>query len=72
MLTKLIHAAVVGILVFLACLLIGALLGSLGGVPIASTVGAFLTKWAYVLGVVFGLLDFVSGGSIFSKFGGAA
>lgn len=59
MLMRLVHAVVVAILVFLACLLVGALLTSLGGVPIAGVVGDFLLRWAYVIGVLFGLLDFI-------------
>ncbi len=59
MLARIIHAVAIAILVFLACLLVGALLASLGGVPIAGVVGDFLLRWAYVIGVLFGLLDFV-------------
>ena len=71
MLMRLVHAVVVAILVYLGCLLLGALLNSLGDVPIAGTVGAFLIQWAYVLGVLFGLLDFLGGG-FGPKFGSLA
>jgi hypothetical protein len=60
MLTRVIGAVVVAIVVGLACILLGAIFATLG-VPPAAIVGEFLTKWAWVLGILAGLWYFVSG-----------
>jgi len=60
---RLVQALVVAIVTGLVCLLLGAILGSLG-IPIASTVGAFLTHWGWVIGILAGLWFFFSGGSL--------
>lgn len=61
MLARIVQAVVVAAVVFLACILVGALLGDLG-IPIASTVGGFLTRWAAAIGVLAGLWHFFNGG----------
>jgi hypothetical protein len=68
MLMRLVAATVVAVIVYLACILLGAILGSLG-VPIATTVGGFLTQFAVVIGVLAGLWHF-AGGTL--HIGGAA
>lgn len=60
MLSRLIIAVVVAAIVGLACLLLGSILSGLG-IPIASTIGKFLTQWAWVIGVLAGLLQFFRG-----------
>lgn len=54
MLQKLILAVVVAVIITLACELLGAILKTLS-VPIAVTVGDFLTRYGSVLGVLAGL-----------------
>ena len=71
MLLKVLHAIAVAIIVYLACLLVALILASLGNVPLAEAVAKFLNQWAYVIGVLFGIFDFVGGG-FGPKFGGAA
>ena len=67
MIKRLILAVVVAVLVFLICLLGGALLVALGALfPPAfghflDIVGAFLQKWAVAIGAIFGVLAFLSG-----------
>lgn len=58
--SRLIFAVAIAVVVGLACLLLGAILVSLG-VPVARTVGEFLERWAWVIGVLAGLLSFASG-----------
>ena len=62
MLSRLILAVVVAVVVGLACILLGSILGSLG-IPITDTIGSFLVKWGWVLGILAGLWHFFSGGS---------
>lgn len=69
MLMRLVAATVVAIVVYLACILLGAILGSLN-VPIADTVGGFLTRFAVVIGVLAGLWHFAGAG--FPTFGKSA
>jgi len=69
MLMRLLSATVVAVVVYLVCILLGMILSGLN-VPIASTVGGFLTQFAVVIGVLAGLWHFLGGGG-FPKFGGA-
>jgi len=66
MLARIIQAVVVAAVVFLACILLGAILGQLG-IPIASTVGGFLSQYAVAIGVLAGLWHFFAGGSLFGR-----
>jgi len=63
MLMRLVAATVVAIVVYLACILLGIILGGLN-VPIASTIGGFLTAYAAVISVLAGLWHFVRGGGL--------
>jgi hypothetical protein len=67
MIQKLVLAVVVAIAVGLVCMLLGAVIGSLN-VPIAETIGHFLTAWGWVIGVLAGLWYFFAGVT-FSGFG---
>ena len=60
MIGRLVLAVVVAIVVGLLCLLFGAIFDALG-VPIAVTIGAFLIKWGWILGVLAGIWFFFSG-----------
>lgn len=60
MLGRLLFAVGVFILVGLACLLLGALLATLG-IAILATLGAFLERWAWVIAFAFAVLSFASG-----------
>ncbi len=60
MLGRFLFAIAVFILVGLACLLLGAVLGAVG-IPVLAAVGAFLTHWAWAIALAFGLIAFVSG-----------
>lgn len=60
MIARLVVAVVVGVAVGLICLLLGAVLASLG-VPPAEAVGHFLTRWAWVIGVLAFLLSAATG-----------
>jgi len=64
MIGRLVLAVVVAVVVGLACLLLGLVLASLA-VPIAVTVGGFLTTYAWVIGVLAGLWHFFRGGLSF-------
>lgn len=64
MLMRLVYAMAVAVLVYLACILLGLILGSLN-VPIAATVGGFLTEFAVVIGVLAGLMNFTGWGPRF-------
>lgn len=61
MISRIAVAVVVAVAVTLLCMLLGAILSSLG-VPIAVTVGGFLSTWGAVLGVLAGLYHFFRGG----------
>lgn len=60
MVARVVLAVVVAIAVGLVCLLLGAVLAALE-VPIAVTVGGFLTRWAWVIGVLTGIWHFFAG-----------
>lgn len=61
MLRRVVLAVVVGVVVFLGCILLGMLLTALE-VSFAVTIGAFLTQWAGVIGLLAALWHFFSGG----------
>jgi hypothetical protein len=67
MIARLVLALVVAIVTGLVCLLLGSILGSLD-VPIATTIGGFLTHWGWVIGILAGLWFYFSGGT-FPHFG---
>ncbi len=62
MLTRLVVAAVIGVVVFLVCLLLGSVLVSLH-VPVLTTIGNFLVDWDVVIGVLAAILAFFTGWS---------
>lgn len=62
MLARIVKAVVVGVFVFLACILLGLLLNALT-VSFAVAIGAFLTQWAGVIGLLAALWHFFSGSS---------
>lgn len=61
MLNRAVHAIAIGFLVGLACLLLAAVLPAIH-VPVITSIGGFLGDWAWPIGIVVGLLDFVGGG----------
>ncbi len=61
MIQRIVTAILIAVAVGLVCLLLGLLLRSLG-VPPAAVVGAFLTGYAWVIGLLAGLFYFVRGG----------
>ena len=60
MIARIVMAVVVGVATVLACLLIGALLTALH-IEFAVVVGAFLTKWSGVIGLLAALGYWASG-----------
>lgn len=66
MIARLILAIVIGVAVFLVCLLLGAILIALK-VDVVETIGKFLQQWAVVIGALAGLLSFFTG---WNPFGG--
>lgn len=62
MLRKTVLALIVGIVVFLACLLVGGLLATIP-VPFVVTVGTFLKTWASVFGLLAALWYFFTNGA---------
>lgn len=58
----LILAVVVAAATGLACILLGSVLGSLN-IPIADTIGKFLTAYGWALGVLAGLWYYFTGGT---------
>lgn len=66
MVSRTVIAVIVAVAVSLGCILLGMILGSLG-MPIASTVGAFLTQWGYAIGVLCGLYQFFAGGVVWPR-----
>lgn len=59
--TRIVHAVAIGFAVGLICLFLAAVLPNLH-VPVITSVGVFLGDWAWPIGIVVGVLDFVSGG----------
>ena len=62
MLSRIVLAVVVGVVTGLVCLLLGAVLGSMD-IPPVSAIAGFLTRWAWVIGILAGLWYFFAGGS---------
>jgi hypothetical protein len=62
MIETIVLAVVIACLIGLGCILIGRILKSLA-IPIAVQVGGFLEQYAWVIGVLCGLLFFFGGGS---------
>ena len=60
MIGRIVLAVVVAVITTLACMLLGAIIVTLG-IPIAVTIGAFLSEWGTVIGVLAGLWHFFSG-----------
>jgi len=63
MLNRVILAAIAGAVAFLVCIFVGMLL-SATGIPIAATIGAFLTQWAAAIAILVALWQFFSGGGL--------
>lgn len=62
MLRRIILAAVAGAVAFLVCIFVGMLL-SATGIPIATTIGAFLSQWAAAIAILVAIWHFFTGGS---------
>lgn len=63
MIKRIILAVVIGVVVTLVCILVGALLTGLG-VHLATVVGDFLSKWSGVLGVLAAIWWYFSGSTL--------
>lgn len=63
MLSKLVMAVVVGVVVTLACVLVGSILAALD-VKLAFTIGNWLDNYSGVLGVLAALWYFFAGGGL--------
>lgn len=61
MIMRIVMAVVVAVVVGLICILLGTLLNALG-VPPATAVGGFLLAYAWVIGILAGLIYFLRGG----------
>lgn len=61
---QLILAVVVAAVTGLGCLLLGSVLTDLN-IPIAATIGTFLSAWGWVIGVLAGLWFYFTGASWF-------
>ena len=57
MISRLALAAVAGTIAYLVCILIGMLLSAVG-VPIAATIGAFITQWAMAIAILVAVAHF--------------
>lgn len=64
MIRRLVLAAVAGAVAFLICVFVGMLFAATG-IPIAATVGAFLTQWAAAIAILVFIWHFFTGGSGF-------
>lgn len=71
MLRRIVLAVVVGVVTFLACLLLGLLLTALE-VSFAVAIGAFLTQWAGVIGLLAAIWHFFGGSTWLGSLGKAA
>lgn len=60
------QAVVVGVITWLACLLLGLLFG-LFEVSWAVAIGGFITKWAALIGLLAALYQFFGGGNLWNK-----
>lgn len=63
MLSRLVTACVAGIVAYLICILVGALLVSIA-IPFVVVIGAFLTQWAAVIALLVALAHFFGGGPV--------
>lgn len=61
MLSRLALAVVVAVVVTLACVLLGDILGSIG-IQVAETIGSFLTRYSTTLGILAGIWYFFGHG----------
>ena len=61
MIGRIIYALALGIVVALVLLLIGTAIRDLG-IPIFSTIGAFLEQWCWVIGFLAAVLSFFGSG----------
>jgi hypothetical protein len=66
MISRIVLAVIVGVVVFLVCVLVGGLLATLA-VPFAVTVGNFLKNYAGILGLLAALWYFFAGGISISR-----
>lgn len=57
---RIILAVIVAIAVWLACLFLGVVLGTLN-VPLTDAIASFLTHWGWTIGVLAGLWYFFTG-----------
>lgn len=64
MLERVLWALAVGVIVWLACILLGKILVLLA-FPVAVVIGGFLTTFAVVIAVVAFILQFVRNGALF-------
>jgi hypothetical protein len=65
MLTLIVIAVIVGVIAALICLLVGKVIASAGAAaPPFAAVGGFLVQFCWVIGLIVGLLYFVTGGSV--------
>lgn len=64
MISRIVLAVIVAIVVGLVCILLGGILGTLH-IDILSSVGGFLEKYGWALGVLAGLWYFFAGGNLF-------
>jgi hypothetical protein len=63
MLESILIAIIVAVVVGLVLLLVGRLIASTGsGVPILAAIGGFLEQFCWVIGLIAGLLYFITGG----------
>lgn len=60
MIRKIILSVIIAAGTTLGCMLLGAILSSMG-IPIASTIGDFMSQWSYAIGVLVGLWWFFAG-----------
>ncbi len=66
MLSRLILAAIAGVIAFLVCVFVGGLLATTG-VPIAVFVGSFLKEWATVISILVALAQFFGGVNLLNR-----
>lgn len=66
MLSRVILAAIAGVVAFLICVFVGGLLAAMG-IPIAAFIGGFLVQWATVISVLVALAQFFGGVSLLNR-----
>lgn len=67
MLLSIVFAILVAVIVGLVCIFGGRMLQSAGNVPFLAAAGSFLEQYAWVIGLVAGLLYFLTNGSFHIK-----